>query len=279
MAKILLDESFYYRNNADNYIYQIIDFISTYFEDDIALFHPYCNTGNLWMLQNEIATIEKKIIKTGKYYICDENLIEPIEFLNDISKLEYKPEFMGKINYIKENFDNVILFTSPEKHRLNIKRPCEHVYIVNHIMNETNSNIAFFIINDLFMFNNIVEPNLESPLPNINLCKEYYNYLTEQCKDKDKSSRTPLYLEIGSEVLQRNKYEYDSRATGLNKNSGVIRNIYSFGTSNNTIYASIDVENGAIEICNYRGKHQDEYTYNNTPQNKRDKTGKHDIKV
>ena len=40
---------------------------------------------------------------------------------------------------------------------------------------------------------------------------------------------------------------------------------------------STDVEHGAIEVCDEKGKHIDEYTYEGNAQNKKDITGKHDI--
>lgn len=277
MAKILLDEFFYQRDNVDVYIYDVINFISQYFGVDIALFHPYCNMGNLWMLQNEIAAIERKIIKTGKYYICDTNLVQPNNNIK-LTKLGYTPEFIGKINFIINNFDDVIIFNAPEKHSFHDNQPFEHVYIINHITKETDSNIARFIVNGLFM-TNINSPCLSSPLPNTDLCKDYLGVLREKCEGEAQNTCIPFYINIGTEVVKRNKYVYSARVTNLNNNSGAIRNIFCNSENGDSVYASIDIENGAIEINNHRGKHQDEYTYNNIPQNKQDKTGKHDIKV
>ena len=126
---------------------------------------------------------------------------------------------------------------------------------------------------------NIIDPTLSSPFPNVDLCNEYTQLLNKKCFNESRSFRIPYYLEIGTEVIKRNKYIYNSRVTKLNNNSGNIRNIYSLYNGNKTIFASIDVETGSIEICNYRGKHQDEYSYDNTPHNKQDTTGNHDIIV
>ena len=38
MAKLLLDETFFERDNTDNYIDEIIKFIDKYFKDDIVFF-------------------------------------------------------------------------------------------------------------------------------------------------------------------------------------------------------------------------------------------------
>ena len=59
------------------------------------------------------------------------------------------------------------------------------------------------------------------------------------------------------------------------KNKGAIRQIYH--SKDKQLFASIDVEHGAIEIFDKDGKHIDEFTYTGVAQNKTDNTGKHDI--
>lgn len=123
-----------------------------------------------------------------------------------------------------------------------------------------------------------LKPTLGSPLPNVDLCDAYCDLLKEKCLNNSQVCCIPLYRKIGAEVLRRNKYVYNSRVSALNGKLGPIRDIYSAcGTKG--LYASIDVENGEIEICDYRGRHQDAYTYDNKAQGKQDKKGNHDIKV
>lgn len=276
MAKLLLDETFFERDNTDNYIDDVIKFIDKYFRDDIVFFHPYCNPGNLWMLKNEIASIEMKVMKKGKIHICDLNSIVNCNTENDIFTGKYSDEFINKIKYICDNFKDVIVFNAPENHNIKEKQPCEHVYLVNHIKRELDSNISFFIVNNLFM-TNIAEPTLNSPLPNIDLCHEYKDLENELIKGKDKFSRIPIFLQVGKEVLQRNTYIYNRDLSAINTTKNKIRNIYQ--KNDLSVYGCIDVESGSIEICNHNGRHQDEYGFDNENHNKHDPTGKHDIKL
>lgn len=96
MAKILLDEGFFTRSNKDGYIDALIEFIEKYFDDNIVFFHPFCNPGNLWMLKNEIAVIEKKVMKKGKIFLCDSNATK--EYTGEIVPLidKYSNGFIKK---------------------------------------------------------------------------------------------------------------------------------------------------------------------------------------
>lgn len=276
MAKLLLDDMFFSRDNTDNYIDDVIKFIGRYFEDDIVFFHPYCNPGDLWMLKNEIASIERKVMKEGKIHICDLNSIVNCSTVNDIFADNYSDEFIKKIKYLCNNFNDVIVFNAPENHSIKEKQPYEHVYLVNHIKRELDSNIAYFIINELFM-NNIIAPTLDSPLPNINLCNEYKDLQDELIKGKDKFSRTPIFLQVGKEVLQRNTYTHNKNLSSINTTNNKIRDIYQ--KHDLSVYGSIDIESGSIEICDHNGNHEDEFGFDNKKHNKHDSTGKHDIKL
>lgn len=276
MAKLLLDEMFFERDNSDNYIDKLINFICDYFEDDVVFFHPYCNTGNLWMLKNEIAIIERKIMKKGKMYICDLNEIKNYTIEENKLSNNYSDDFIKKLKYIRNIFNDVIIFNAPENHHIKEINPYEHVYLVNHIKKEINSNIAFFIINKLFMFN-ITEPTLNSPLPNTELCDEYKDLQDKLIQGEDVFNRIPIYLQIGKEVLQRNTYVHNKILSSINTTKEKIRDIYQ--KSDSSLYGSIDIESGSIEICNHNGKHVDEFGYDNQKHNKHDSIGKHNIKL
>lgn len=277
-AKLLLDEGFFDRNNVDGYFDDVIKFIKKYFLDDIVLFYPYCNPGNIWMKKNFSAIIERKIVNSGKYDVWDLNLLKEYEEIDNNLLKNYSSGFVKKIKYIVEKSNDVIIFNTPENHFMTNTHPSENIFIVNHIKRETNSNISMFVQKGIFV-DNIINPTLASPLPNVNLCDEYVYLLNDKCSSEDISARVPYYIEIGEEVIKRNKYTYNSRVSNINRNSGVIRKIYSIYKGNKTIYASIDVDTGSIEIFNHRGKHQDEYSYTNTSHNKQDVTGNHDIRV
>lgn len=276
MAKLLLDEMFFARDNGDNYINEVIDFISKYFIDDIVFFHPYCNPGNLWMLKNEIASIERKVMKKGKVYLCDLNQIEDLDVQGKYFTKKYCDDFAKKIKYICDMFDDVIIFNAPENHSMKAIRHFGHVYLINHIKRELDSNIAFFVANRLFM-TNIIKPTIDSPLPNTDLCDEYKILQNELIREKSIPERIPIFLQVGKEVLYRNTYRYNENLSAINTTDRKIRDIYQKNDS--SIYGSIDVENGSIEICDHNGSHIDEYGFDNKKHNKYDPTGKHDIKI
>ena len=125
--------------------------------------------------------------------------------------------------------------------------------------------------------NNIIEPTLDSPLPNVDLCNEYKDLQNELIKGKDNFSRIPIYLQIGKEVLQRNSYIHNKHLSSINTTKNKIRDIYQ--KNDLSIYGCIDIENGSIEICDHNGRHKDEFGFDNQTHNKHDSTGKHNIKL
>lgn len=276
MAKLLLDEMFFSRDNGDNYIDELIEFISKYFIDDIVFFHPYCNPGNLWMIKNEIASIEKKVMKKGKVYLCDLNLIENLDIQDNPFTENYCDHFIKKIRYICATFNDVIIFNSPENHSIKETKPLDQVYLINHIKKELDSNIAFFIVNKLFM-TNIIEPATDAPLPNTDLCDEYKDVQDGLIQGKNISERIPIFLQVGKEVLHRNTYLHNENLSAINTTERKIRDIYQ--KSDLSIYGSIDIDTGSIEICDHNGQHLDEYGFDNEKHNKHDSTGRHDIRL
>lgn len=272
MAIILFDDDFYEENNFDGYINELISFIEKYFDLDVSVFHPFCNIGNSWSKQNMLAVIQLKLQKLGKLEIFDKNLICP---MNDTtySCLEFSPEFIGEINYLLSNFNDVIIPVTLKKHKLKIKTPHKHIYIINNIYEEVDSNIAFFINNDMFI-TNILLPTRNSPLPNQNICKKYYN--TQNKLIKEGQDKFDVFSTIAKEVAYRNNYTYNKLISLKNKTKEKRRDIYDY---NKEQYLSTDFETGCFEVYNSRGKHQGEYSYTNKQISPPDKTGKHDIDI
>lgn len=276
MAKLLLDETFFDRDNSDGYLDDLINFICKYFEDDIVFFHPYCNPGNLWMLKNEIAVIEMKVMKRGKVHLEDLNVLENYSAeIKDIAD-RYSEDFIKQIEYARDFYFDAIIFNAPEKHFIKEIQPCPHVYLINHIKQEIGSNIANFVSNKLFV-TNIEEPVLNSPLPNTGLCNEYKNLQDALIQGKSVSDRIPIYLQICKEVLQRNTYQQNEKLSSINTTGNKIRDIYQ--KEDLLLFGSIDIESGSIEICDHNGRHVDEYGFDNQKHQKHDSTGKHDIKL
>lgn len=277
MGIILLDDDFYNEEVSNKYIKDLLDFIENHLELDVSVFHPFCNVGKTWACQNMLATIQLKIQKTGKLEIFDNNLITPINDLlyNDLS---FSSDFIGQINYLLKNFDDVIIPVVESKHKLDIKLPSKNVYIINHIYKETNSNIAYFILNNIFV-TNVKKPHIDSPLSNFDLCNQYYDL--QKTLIKEGKDTLKIYSEIAKEVANRNCYTYNPNVSKKNtcksknkkKNK---REIYDF---DNKLYISTDFESGCFEFYNSRGKHQGEYSYTNNKISSPDTSGKHDIIV
>lgn len=102
------------------------------------------------------------------------------------------------------------------------------------------------------------------------------DYLIPDASLDDGKSGVQIFLELGQEVALRNRYIKDEYLTRIN--NAAIREIFKSQTKR-PWYLSTDIEHGAIEVCDENGHHIDEYTYEGAPQNKQDKSRKHDIKL
>ena len=276
MAIILFDEDFYEDGDEDGYISNLILFIEKYFDLEVSVFHPFCNVGNGWAQQNMLAAIQLKLQKIGKLEIFDSNVIMPVNDSN-YKCLNFSSEFIGQINYLIALYDDIIIPVTQSKHTLGIKSPNPHVYIVNHIYEELNSNIAYFIINNIYI-HNILKPNINSPLPNKKLCDKYYDCQKKLIKEgKDKLD---VYSEVAKEVANRNTYIFNKDVSNKNRNKGnnKRKNKREIYNSTNKIYISTDFESGCFEYYNSKGKHQGERSYTDEQLSPPDKTGRHDIK-
>lgn len=115
-------------------------------------------------------------------------------------------------------------------------------------------------------------PTLNSPLPNIEICEKYI-----KLKDADILNGEDIIstcVKYATEVALRNNYIIDEHLININKGRCIFTHI-----ENKNIHLSIDKLHGNLEVYNAFGEHQDEYSYNNKPQHKQDKSGKHNINV
>ena len=277
MAIILLDDDFYENGDTNNYVNNLISFVDKYFDLEVSVFHPFCNVGNSWAQQNMLATIQLKLLKIGKLEIFDSNMITPSEN-SSYNGLGFSPEFIGKINFLLNHYNDIIIPVTQTKHDMEIKSPCIHVYIINHIYEELQSNIAYFITQNMFI-SNIIKPSINSPLPYKDLCKNYYNLQKDLInKGHDKLE---VFSDVAKEVANRNTYIINKKISNKNKNKSnnskkSKREIYD---SDNKMYISTDFESGCFEYYNSKGKHQGELSYTGTKLSYRDETGNHDINV
>ena len=96
----------------------------------------------------------------------------------------------------------------------------------------------------------------------------------------DTKKRQGLLITYGRIVAEMNGWRYDQNISKLNQNPGQLRFIFS---SDNfvdyaTVYLSLDMEGPdlAFELCDKRGRHQGEYSWNGTHKEPK---MKHDIRV
>ena len=82
-------------------------------------------------------------------------------------------------------------------------------------------------------------------------------------------SKNALIQEMAANVAEINGYQFNQPLSNHNqKMTKSLRFIYEAGEGNQKIYLSTDFEKGAFEVCNYRGIHLGEYSFNE------EKTGK-----
>lgn len=278
MAIILLDENFYKEDTHleyHGYFKKLMEFITKYFDVDIALFIPNANLSEIWSSNNLISQINREIQKTGQFEIINElNVVSCSD--DKFNVLSFSNSIIGEIYYLHEHFQDVIIPLSPDRHEQNIKQIMDYVYFINHIYKELDSNIGNWISKNIYT-HNIITPLPNSPLPNTDLCHEYKNLQDELIIGKDIPSRIPIFLQVVSEVLRRNSYIRDEYLSSINTTKKKIREI--FRKDDLSLYGSIDIDTGSIEICDHNGHHIDEYGFDNKKHNKHDSTGKHDIKL
>lgn len=278
MALILLDENFYNENTHikhNEYFKELLVFITKYFDIDIALFIPNANLSAIWSNNHFISHINREIQKTGHFEILDETNVIPCSD-NNFDVLSFSDSMIGEIYYLHEHFEHVIIPLSPDKHKQNIKQIMDYVYLINHVYEELDSNIGNWISNNVYM-HNLITPLPDNPLPNTDLCHEYKTIQDNLITGKDIPSRIPIFLQVVSEVLKRNTYIRDGYLSTINTTKKKIREIYK--KIDSSLYGSIDIDTGSIEICDHNGHHIDEYGFDNEKHNKHDSTGKHDIKL
>lgn len=277
------------------YLAEILNFITTKRSEgcDINLsfsqnqYYGLCNNyAHPWNQytqltnKNELIQTYSKIMKLSPKIDNIDNVdaAVPENTMKKFSKSTYYDDFCKHIGYFYiNNIDNVVFYG-----RLN-----EFEKIVYFMLNDNSISFCpIYKITDLFndsirkiLLSNIkykCTPTTASPLPNVDICKEFINIKKQMINDG--CDKIEVYIKIGSEVALRNNYHYDAFLTRLNSNSGCIRHIFK-SNSAPYVYLSIDVRHGNFEVCDSNGHQIDEYTYDNQKQNKHDATGRHDIQL
>lgn len=266
------------------YLYLVMDFIDKYLNVNILtsketscllltlIKDPFSEYRETTQRKNEI--IQKIWSHLDDSAVeLDDNIFK-LENIKNSSSDKANELFCKKLNYAIKNNIECLLFLSLDNQK-NVIKTTKNIKIVKHIYKEVGSNIAeLFSQGNNINMNNFLQPTKENPLPNVELCKRYTQIRNELIMEG--KTDVPIYLELGKEVAYRNGYEKDINLTKINNSA--IREIFRKNIKNSW-YLSTDVEHGAIEVCDEKGKHIDEYTYEGKAQNKKDISGKHDISL
>lgn len=234
------------------------------------------NKNELMQTYLKIMQLSPKIDDFNDYISLPNNQMQKFSlssFFDDFCKhIGYV--YLNKINYIVfygrlNKFDDIVHFS------LNYQGCKEDISFspIYEITELFNDSIRKILLSNV-KYNCI--PTVNSPLPNIDICRDYIDIKNKMIKDGNDTIE--VYRKIGTEVALRNNYKYDELLTHINSNNGCIRHIFK-SNSSPYLYLSIDVRHGNFEVCDSKGYHIDEYTYDNVKQNKHDSTGKHDIKL
>ena len=278
MAILILDEEFYtnelwYSDKENEYLINLLTMIKQYINVPFAMFLPNANITEIWSKRNNITYINREIQKRCNYKLYNSLSITPMV---DDSFEDVSASFIGEVYALLKEEKEVFIVTPLIKHKKDIKEIIDNVYVINNITKELDSNFSKWISEQKYT-KNIIIPTQESPLPNIELTREYIDILTEKLYGKNNSERIPIILKVSSEVLRRNGYKYENILSAINTSKNKIREIYSADLCK--VFGSIDFDRGSIEICYKNGKHNDEYGLDNKAHNKHDPTGAHDIKL
>lgn len=288
--KIIIDPSLIWfeekseTNENFEYLYSVIGFIDDYLNAKIIYSNESIELLKIlnrdpFSMYSQTRQRKNEIIRKIWQQLDDNNIeLDNSEVqLNHIklsSSNRANELFCKKLSYIIKNNIDCLLFLSLDNHTYN-ETISENIKIVKHIYKEISSSIAeLFSHGEYINTKNFLQSTKNNPLPNKRLC-EYYSIFRRELIKNGKAD-IPIYLELGREVVYRNGYEKDEQLTKINNSA--IREIFRKNIKN-TWYLSTDIEHGAIEVCDEKGKHIDEYTYDGIAQNKHDPTGAHDIKL
>lgn len=271
MTFILIDETV----RDVSYLKKSIAFASKYIQGKYALFEPNKTVKNLYQRTNR-ATVEKYLLSLHhQIELFDSNDVQSYQD-SSYDDFQFNEQYIGEIKHLQSHGDIVVVLCDPTRFKIDAKE-IDGTFFINHYAEELNSNISNWISNrryDLVKEHEILVPTSDTPLPNSQLCSNYKSVLDNMSRGKpDKKSD---YIAVASEVARRNTYCPDPRAQA--KNKGALRKIFSCNHGN-TLYVSIDMENGALEANDKKGKHLGEYNYLGVQTGSPDKTGKHDIIV
>lgn len=270
MYKILLDDNFYKNTLEQNeYLKRLIQTIEDYFDAQIVLFEPFCQSKRTYNLASMEQIVNKRIHKTKKAEKYDLNDVV-ITSDSSLENMEFTSLFIGKINCImnKNPKDIIIipLIYSHKNRELSIKSKDNYLFFIGNYDEEVESNIANWINNNTLI--HISEPNFTNKFPAKDLCNGFNGWRSEILKPSYGRDKISDFTKIGFEVALRNHYIYDPHLSALNKKkakkdkNGNHPKRQVFKNKKKDVYLSIDFENGGFEVYDKNARHQGQYKFN-----------------
>lgn len=270
MYKILLDDNFYRNTLEQNrYLDKLLQAIKNYFDAKIVIFEPFYKKNTSYHLTYLSQNINRKILETEKVEKYDLNNVVGVSdvFLENMS---FTQLFIGKINYIMNNYPNDILIIplvyNIKNRELAVKSLEGYIFFIGNYDEEVNSNIADWIFNNELI--HIQEPNFDNKFPAKDLCNGYNEWRSEILQSSYSGQKISDFTQIGFEVAIRNHYIYDVKLTALNKRRAkkdkkeCSPKRQVFINQARDIYLSTDFLHGGFEVYDKNAVHQGQYKFN-----------------
>jgi hypothetical protein len=128
-----------------------------------------------------------------------------------------------------------------------------------------------------------VSPNSANPLPNSNFSTRFiasnnWPATLQSILAGPPGQKAAQIAEFAATIAAVNGYVEERKLSTMNqKATGGLRQIFSLGEHEKTLYVSTDFEKGAFEVCGEMGKHLGEWSFAGIKQGDADTSGSHDI--
>ncbi len=124
-------------------------------------------------------------------------------------------------------------------------------------------------------------PLSDNPLPSVEfsdmLVSNDWDEFRERLKKYPKE-KNGMIIKMAENVAEINGYKFNPELSSCNQErKDSLRQIFEAGKGRDKIYLSTDFEKGAFEVCDYRGKHLGEYSFEGKRTQQADRSGSHDI--
>ncbi|MBR2948861.1 MAG: hypothetical protein IKC46_03260 [Lachnospiraceae bacterium] len=273
--RIVLDPQLIWFDKKDEeheflYLREVVDFIHKYLDINYLLTDQFLQL--LYMMAKdpmgeyrESSEVKNDII--SKIWKSLDGLDDVI-YLEDIEELQIPDSFKTvKRDDIKKYTNNIwklmsdgnqeiLFFLGRQNHNWAIVIK-EKLHFVKHVYRELNSYLGeLFSEGEVIKQESVIKPTKINPLPNAELCKEYSEIRVAFIENGEGTISN--FKSLGREVAYRNGYQFNAGLTRINNSA--IREIYSLG-SESKIHLSIDIEHGAVEVCDADGHHMGEFSY------------------